>query len=310
MAIQTSCANDEGNKPSYQPFISVIITAYNRKEYLHEAIKSVLAQTLPRAQFEVVVVKNFDTPEDDAYKKQGINLIHLDEASYGKKLLAALRVCRGQIICLLDDDDLYLPRKLSFIASTFSRNPRLGYLHHLQQSIDEQGRPLGKIPFGVKPDDLVKTTLDTAHERANALLNPYYWGNDSSIVIRRDILLKYAGFLDKLIGAADNFMFTLALISNSEILCTKEVLSLYREHSNSSSVFFNFKSDFESFCSKSSKFYKKQATDHELMLYLAKGTLFEPIVCLRKAEIDLLALPFSHDSPLKKLLLILNSLKI
>ena len=44
-------------------FISVIIIAYKRKEFLLGAIKSVLNQTLDKKYYEIIVVKNY---KDDA----------------------------------------------------------------------------------------------------------------------------------------------------------------------------------------------------------------------------------------------------
>jgi glycosyltransferase involved in cell wall biosynthesis len=44
-----------------QPYISVIVTAYNRRKYLPFALTSLEAQTLPRGRFEVIVVKNFES---------------------------------------------------------------------------------------------------------------------------------------------------------------------------------------------------------------------------------------------------------
>ncbi|MEM3811936.1 MAG: glycosyltransferase [Thermoplasmata archaeon] len=48
-------------------YISVIITAYNRKEYLLDAIKSVINQTLNRGFYEIIVVKNFHDKDIDNY---------------------------------------------------------------------------------------------------------------------------------------------------------------------------------------------------------------------------------------------------
>jgi len=39
------------------PYISVIITAYNRKEFLLDAFNSALNQTLDRSKYEIIVTK-------------------------------------------------------------------------------------------------------------------------------------------------------------------------------------------------------------------------------------------------------------
>ncbi len=48
-----------------RPFISVVITAYNRREFLKYAVKSVINQTLDKSLYEVIAVKNFKDPEVD-----------------------------------------------------------------------------------------------------------------------------------------------------------------------------------------------------------------------------------------------------
>jgi glycosyltransferase involved in cell wall biosynthesis len=41
------------------PFISVIITVHKRKESSLEAVDSAINQTLPKDEYEIIVVKNF-----------------------------------------------------------------------------------------------------------------------------------------------------------------------------------------------------------------------------------------------------------
>ncbi|EQD28177.1 cell wall biosynthesis glycosyltransferase, partial [mine drainage metagenome] len=50
-----------------QELISVIITAYQRKNYLLDALNSAVNQTLDRKYYEIIVVKNFSDSEIDAF---------------------------------------------------------------------------------------------------------------------------------------------------------------------------------------------------------------------------------------------------
>lgn len=43
-----------------KPFISVIVTAYNRKQFILEALNSIVNQTLSKDKYEVIVTKNFE----------------------------------------------------------------------------------------------------------------------------------------------------------------------------------------------------------------------------------------------------------
>jgi glycosyltransferase involved in cell wall biosynthesis len=42
-----------------KPFISAIITAYNRREFIRDAVNSVINSVLPEDEYEIIVVKNF-----------------------------------------------------------------------------------------------------------------------------------------------------------------------------------------------------------------------------------------------------------
>jgi glycosyltransferase involved in cell wall biosynthesis len=42
-----------------RPLISIIITAYNRREFIRDAVNSVINSTLPEDEYEIIVVKNF-----------------------------------------------------------------------------------------------------------------------------------------------------------------------------------------------------------------------------------------------------------
>jgi len=91
-----------------QPYISVIVTAYNRRRYLPFALKSLEAQTLPRDKFEVIVVKNFEDREsDDIISRNGWKDLYEDSTYHGRKILAGLEESKGDVITFLEDDDMY-----------------------------------------------------------------------------------------------------------------------------------------------------------------------------------------------------------
>lgn len=114
-----------------KPLISVIITAHDRKQYLPFALKSIMDQTLEAAKFQVIITKNFhDKLSDGIISERGwVNHI-VTERNVGQKIDSALDCAEGSIVCFLDDDDEYLPNKLSVVASAFESNPSLGYFAH------------------------------------------------------------------------------------------------------------------------------------------------------------------------------------
>jgi glycosyltransferase involved in cell wall biosynthesis len=101
-----------GNK-----LISTVITTKNRAHLLPRAIESVIAQDY--RDIEVIVVDDgSDTPVKLTLTDPRVRLIR-NEKSVG--LSAARNIgfgaSRGEYLCMLDDDDYYLPGKLTLQAS-------------------------------------------------------------------------------------------------------------------------------------------------------------------------------------------------
>ena len=71
-----------------KPYISVIITAYDRKKYLLGAVRSALDQMLSKDLYEVIVVKNFrDEGIDRQLEKWGVVDLYSDDVSQGGKFV-------------------------------------------------------------------------------------------------------------------------------------------------------------------------------------------------------------------------------
>ena len=85
---------------------TVIITAYNRKEYLMEAVISALNQTLQKEHFEIFVIKNFVNEEIDLFLNKHLIRNFYDPSPYWNVSLSnVLANATGDVICFLDDDD-------------------------------------------------------------------------------------------------------------------------------------------------------------------------------------------------------------
>lgn len=101
--------------------ISVIITEYKRRGYLIQALHSVFNQTLDRDKYEVIVVKNEEDKEVDDYaRKNGAKVIISDEKWLGPKIAQGLEEAKGDIISLLEDDDMFTQDKLEDIYNIFN----------------------------------------------------------------------------------------------------------------------------------------------------------------------------------------------
>lgn len=110
------------------PLVSVIIPTHNRCHLLPQAIQSVRDQTYQN--FEVLVV---DDGSVDATASV-VNAIDDDRVRYCYQTNAGraaarnrgLTLAQGEFVAFLDDDDTFLPNKLTDQLTEFGRRPELG----------------------------------------------------------------------------------------------------------------------------------------------------------------------------------------
>ena len=92
--------------------ISVIITTYNRRSYVKEAVLSVLSQDYPEK--EIIVVDDGST-DGSADEVQGlpVTYIHKENGGISSARNVGIEASRGDYLAFLDVDDLWLKAKLS-----------------------------------------------------------------------------------------------------------------------------------------------------------------------------------------------------
>jgi glycosyltransferase involved in cell wall biosynthesis len=124
------------------PLASIIITNYNYEKFLSRAIDSALQQTYPMK--EIIVV-------DDGSMDNSRHIIN----SYGDQIMPVLQenrgvtsatnagflASRGEIIFLLDADDIFSPHKVETMVNYFlqvmPQNPAVMIFHRLKMTTDD-----------------------------------------------------------------------------------------------------------------------------------------------------------------------------
>lgn len=101
--------------------ISVIIPTYKPQDYLWECLDSLVAQTFPKDDFEVILVLNGCTePYKSAIEKyiaekmngMNVNFIHTEVGGVSNARNLALDQMKGEFITFIDDDDFVSPQYL------------------------------------------------------------------------------------------------------------------------------------------------------------------------------------------------------
>jgi len=227
--------------------VSVVVLAYGRDRFVMDAVNSALNQTLPRERFEVIVVTNLASVERMV---GGLvdRVVRHDDARGG--YARGVEVSNGELVAFLDDDDIFDRGKLEHVVGVFGKDKSLGSYHHNVEFIDEQGRELSTnaVPEYWRTkvlnervyartieekEKLVGYLIAKAHEVRSDLRDPFYWlgFNSSSIVVRRDLVMKYLGALGRMYIAQDNLHFIEALLSDYAVMHEPIALTLYRLHS-------------------------------------------------------------------------------
>ena len=226
--------------------ISVIATAYRRRQYLYNALLSVKAQTLPRDKYEVIVVKDFEDPKvDGLIKEMGWVSVFSEEEYQGRMYLNGLKEASGDIIAFLDDDDTYAPNRLEYVYNIFERNPDVGYLQHSYRLVDISYRDVpglaGEAPRNLAPQGELKLTWEEiSRYREYGYPDPilYIFGsfrlypdrNGTATAVRRELLDRRLDLLGKLSVVIDGFLFASAIADKSSMFFSDAKLSAWMYH--------------------------------------------------------------------------------
>jgi|GEM_PF-1862744 len=221
-----------------KPYISVIITAFNRKNYLLYAVDSVLNQTISKEMYEIIVIKNFEDAEIDRYlESKNVRNIKIDDMPVGKYLAEGILNSKGEICCFLDDDDAFLPVKLERVYNIFAHNESLVYYRHtfeVSRNDFDLLTPYREIhnnreaEIYYKPKN-IKQMVSLISKRKIAL-------NMSTISIRKKFYENFIPILAeiKIMQDLSFFLFYVFSSSSSETFALdSNSLSVYRVHPSS-----------------------------------------------------------------------------
>jgi glycosyltransferase involved in cell wall biosynthesis len=130
------------------PLISVVIPAYNGKQFIGQAIASVLKQTY--AKFEIVVaddVSQDNTPEIvRQFQDARIRLIeNRENLGLVRNLHQAIQASKGDFICWLNQDDMFYRDKLERQLQALRTHHTVGACFSQKDDIDEKGNRVSRF---------------------------------------------------------------------------------------------------------------------------------------------------------------------
>jgi glycosyltransferase involved in cell wall biosynthesis len=185
------------------PLVSVIISFLNEEVFLAESIESVISQTY--SNWEIILVDDGSADNSTAIAKKYAlaysgKIIYTDHPEHSNRGLSYSRNygishSRGDLIAILDADDVWLEDKLKLQVELMTENPKAEMLceasaywyypwetHNTNLKIIHIGRERDRL---FQPLELVKHLYPLSDGDAPC---------PSGIMIRRNSLLKHGGF--------------------------------------------------------------------------------------------------------------------
>jgi len=107
-----------------KPFVSVLIDSYNYGHFIEETIESVLNQSFPQENIEIIIVDDGstdDTSERLKKYKDKIKFIQKDNEGQASAFNLAFENSKGEIIFLLDSDDIFYPDKINEVCQIYEK---------------------------------------------------------------------------------------------------------------------------------------------------------------------------------------------
>ncbi|NEQ81806.1 MAG: glycosyltransferase [Moorea sp. SIO2I5] len=203
-----------------EPLVSIIITNYNYRHFVTQAIDSVLEQTY--RNFEIIVVDDGSTDNSrEAIEFYGDRLVTIFQENAGMKAArnAGLKKSTGEIVCFLDADDYFHKEKLSKVVSSFLEHSEWVQVSHCWISVNKEGVPIGSGASDILSQGDVRNLL--------LKWGKYASGITSASAYRRTALKQVMPISGEF--GIDSYL-NASLPFYGEVGCINEPLMFYRMH--------------------------------------------------------------------------------
>ena len=220
------------------PLVSITINNYNYERFLTQAIDSALAQTYPNV--EVIVVDDGSTDDSAAViAGYGDRIVSIFKENSGQAsaMNIGFAASRGEVICLLDADDVFLPEKVATVVEFFQKSPDIGWV--FTESAPYQTKIIEKSTFSTLCCRIRSESRQFNSEEINFQRNvragkiPDFAPSTSNLCFSRNVLEKIFPLPEVRgisgMAISDLYIHTLAIGLSSGYF-TQRDLGIYRHH--------------------------------------------------------------------------------
>lgn len=205
------------------PFLSILITSYNREAYISEAIESVLSSTY--MDFEIIISDDCSTDNTVAIAlsyatKDNRVKVYVNEYNLGqfKNRNKAASLATGKYLKYLDSDDKFLPNGLEkmILGVTLFPDAGIGVEHVFGSRVIDKD----KLPLKLDP----QISYQYHFEKGGLL-----FAGPSFCIYKADTFNKVGGF-DLNLGINVDILLNLKIAAISETIVLEKSIIYWRRH--------------------------------------------------------------------------------
>lgn len=205
------------------PRVTAIITTFNRRAFLGNAIDSVLAQSL--VDFELIILDNDSSDGTDAlvsgYTDPRIRYRKHRAMGIAEQRNLGVGLARGEFIAFLDDDDVWLPCKLEAQYRKFlNSDGTVGLVYGGFLFYDDAGRE-----WGAHLPQLIGKVIEGLLWASDP-----FCGSASNPMLRKSAILSLGGY-DRKVAVGEDWELYLRLAERYCIEAVPEIVLRIRQHS-------------------------------------------------------------------------------
>ncbi|AKG20951.1 glycosyltransferase family 2 protein [Calothrix sp. 336/3] len=190
-----NCHDNRSLLKTQEPLVSIIINNYNYGSHLRQAIDGALNQTYKNVEIIVVDDGSVDNSRDviASYGNQIIPILK-ENGGQASALNAGFKASKGDIICLLDSDDIFLSNKAATIVEWFQQNPDIDWAFN--ESFPMTSEDISQLDF----ESIVNKNTNLSHVEKLSLIDfrnniisaelPTFTPSTSNLCFSRQLLEK------------------------------------------------------------------------------------------------------------------------
>ena len=210
--------------------ISVIIPAYNAEQFIHLALESVWSQSYP--PHEIIVIDDGSTDNTRKILKEiegKVRCLYQQNRGPSSARNAGIRVAKGDLICFLDADDLWVSNKLATQRAYMMAHPEIAMVFSDHEEFNEEG--MGLVSYlGTKLKAFGAFPIETGPiENAFEKLVVENFISTPTVMVRKSCLEK-TGVFDEEIWSVEDRDLWLRISAAFSIACIPKIFCKRRFH--------------------------------------------------------------------------------